>query len=219
MPKKLVNIEIKEVSGVDKAANGKKFLIIKREEDKQMPDTFEGLLEKVEDEEVRKGLLEMYEAREEIEKEEEIEEVAIEKEEIPTEIKKQYEELEKRVEQAEAIAKREREARLEVEFTKQAEKYTHVGETEAIVELLKDASDEYREKLVKVLDGVEERVVKGELFEEIGGNGGEVSGAMDTIDKKIEEIRKVDAGISYEQAFSKVLNEDQALYVAYLEEK
>jgi len=194
--------------------------------------TFEEMLEKVEDEDLRKSLKEAYE--EEIEKEEEVEkgeeeEEEEEEEEVEksedkdmTEIEKRIEEIEKRAKIAEEVAKREREKRLNIEFEKRAEAYETLGEKSDMAELLRKASDaELLEDLEPVLKSAAKRIEESDLFVEKGQDTSSTNGATsaeERLEKMASEIVQKDSDMSIEQAKVKVLDNNPELYREYHEE-
>lgn len=151
--------------------------------------------------------------------------------ELPEELKKRFEELEKkaaeaeelrkRVEEAERIAKEEREARERAEIRKRAESYANAGPVDDIADVLfkaYQAGKEYGEKLEALFRAAHERIARGELFREIGGNGSGSTQAEAKLMAKAEEIRKADPKLTKEQAFAKACEENPDLYLEYRRE-
>lgn len=312
MPKKLVNINVEEISGVDKAANGKKFLVIKNASGDSIPEEFykrfdieksllnevledsdyqlsnlieafwqsvdsitydwdnstedkiselettadqfkqklsniskraadlldvdkfcksykggestmewEEVLKAIEDEEVRKAVekkVEDLETQVEKSASDSGEEVDIDKLDVPDSVKKYLKKQESETQAAQEMAKREREARLEVEFNKKAEAYDNVGDTSEIAKVLKKASsldEDLLSTLESLFKAAQERLEKSELFKEAGDEGEEVEGAEAELEKKAKEYMEKSTDMTYEKAFTKALSENPELYQAY----
>lgn len=232
--KKLINISVDEVSVVDKPANDRKFLIIKHAKGGEQNMTIEEILEKIEDEELKKGLSDVLDDKiskiknleekvEELEKaegeEEGEEEGEIEKVDLPEEVAKSIEALEKRVEVAESMAKKEHSKRMEIEFTKRAEDFKKVAEVDKIVSILMKANevgDDFYNDLEDVLKTAQARIEEGNIEKINGKDGG--GDATDPL-AKIEELADaiVEKGdMTREKAIVKVLEEHPELYREYI---
>lgn len=183
-----------------------------------MPE-LKDLLEKIEDEDIRKGI----EAHvEELMKEEEVvegveEEEVIDKSELPEELRKRFEDLEKKAAVAEEIAKKEREKRLDIEFNKRAKEFATVGEVDKIASILKRVSEdeELQFDVEEILKSAQERLEKTDLFKETGDSGSNASDAEEAIEKKTKELMKSDTSLTYAQAQRKILQENPDLYNEY----
>lgn len=244
MTKKILNMSIEEVSAVDKAATGKKFLIVKHEDAQNNDDqggetvmTFEELLEKVEDEEVKKGFEAVVEDREEtiedlekrveeLEKADETDEgdedeEDINKSELPEEVREQLEKMEDEVNTAKEMAQIEKKKRLEVEFNKRAEKFNKVGEVDKTARILMKASELFDEDtyedLKTILKSAQARLEEADIDVPEGEDGGgDATDPVKKLEDKAEELAKSN-DISKEQAFAKALELNPELYREYIE--
>lgn len=321
MANKLVNIHVKEVSGVDKAANGKKFLIIKRDDtvpkdipedfyvrtqidkrllneiladqevrdkayqlidalwcsidsimydsDKSMEDriidlqvtvtqfkdqlaqvsetaadlfkiekfcksykggevtmTYEEILKSLSDEDravvetkVSKLQGEVVELTKKVDEITPVETIDIDKLDLPESVKKVLKRQEVETKAAQDMAKREREARLDLEFAKKAESYVNISDVTVIAKVLREAS-EVSEELVKNLESIltaaNERIAKGDLFHSVGDEGTAAISAQDEIEKLAKELMKVDPSLTLEKAFTKAMVSNPELYKKYV---
>jgi len=234
--KKLINIDVNEVSVVDKPANDRKFLIIKHAKGGEQNMTIEEILEKIEDEELKEGLEKAFEERdsaiedlekkvEELEKDEDPEgepegdDEGIEKSELPEDVVKAMEALEKRLEVAENMAKEEYKKRKEVEFTKKADEFNKVAEVEKILNILMKADEvgeDFYNDVEAVLKSAQARIEKGVLDKPEGTDeGGDATDPLAKIDELVDAmIEKGD--MSREKAMVKVLEENPKLYREYI---
>lgn len=229
VPKEIINMKIEEVSAVDKAATKKKFLLIKRdteggiieEPDKggENMDELKDLLAKIDDEELRAKIEEEIEKLESAEEgDEEGKEDVIDKSELPEELRKRFDDMEAAVKEAQDLAKREREKRLEVEFNKKAKEYSNVGEVEKIASILmkvSESDEELASDIEEILKSAEERLTNSELFLEKGDGGNDATNAEEVIEKKTKELMKADTGLTYAKAQRQVLRENPDLYTEY----
>lgn len=73
------------------------------------------------------------------------------------------------------------------------------------------------EKLQSVLKTANERIVTGDLLKEVGaeGEGSESTDVVKQVEAAAAELRKADASLTKEQAFTKALSNDPKLYAAY----
>ena len=184
-----------------------------------MPE-LKDILEKIDDKEVRASV-ESFVKSVMKDNSDEGEETKIDKSAMPEELKKRFEDLEKKAEMAEQMAKAEREKRLDVEFNKRAKEYSNVADVEKIVSILKHTSEDegLQTEIEEVLKSAQERLAKADLFKEVGGNGGSVNGAEETIEKKTKELMKSDTSLTYAKAQSRVLKENPDLYNEYVNQK
>ena len=128
-----------------------------------------------------------------------------------------------RIEKADAIAKAERDARLEREYIAKAEKLPMIGDDKAgLAGLLRRAAEvltpEDNASLAKMLDSANAQLAKGGLFAEFGKSGAET-----TISKSItaaaEEIRKREPELTIEQATVKAYTENPSLFAEAMSTK
>jgi hypothetical protein len=123
----------------------------------------------------------------------------------------------KRVELEKQIAT-ERDERLTREFVAKAAKLDHLpaktDELGAILKALHAASPDATAKLEKLLEGTNEKLAKViELTKEVG-RGGEpqATTAWAAIEKAAVELRKTDGKLTKEQAITKAMEQNPALY-------
>ena len=218
MPTKIVNLKIDEISTVDKPANDKEWLTIKRASskggDKDME--FDEALESLE-EDVKKTVEEKIDSLEkrieELSDKDESDE--IDKSELSEKVKKRLEAAEEKAKTAEEVAKAERKARRKVELRKEASNYKALANVEDLVEILEKADDQdYKESLVKVFDTVKERLEKADLFKEEGDSGDD-SGDSEIM-KRAQSLMENDADLTKEQAITKAVERNPELYKEYL---
>lgn len=237
--KKLINIDVNEVSVVDKPANDRKFLIIKHAKGGEQNMTIEEILEKIEDEELQEGLKKAFEERdsaiEDLEKKvEELEKVEepegnpegdkdddINKAELPEDVVKAMDALEKRLEVAENMAKEEYKKRKEVEFTKKADEFNKVAEVDKILNILMKADEvgeDFYNDVEAVLKSAQARIEKGVLDKPKGADkGGDATDPLAKIDELVDAM--IEKGeMSREKAMVKVLEKNPGLYREYIYE-
>lgn len=190
-----------------------------------MPE-LKDLLSQIEDEEVRKGIQSQVDALEEkVETLEEAsgeEEETVNKSEMPEELRKRFEDMEKKAKEAEDIAKAERAKRLDVEFTKRAQEYSHVADTDKVKEILMKSSEigeEFNSTLEEVLKSAQERLSKNDLFGESGDTGQSTTDAEATIEKKTQEVLEKNSDMTYAQAQREVIKKHADLYADYVNQK
>jgi len=126
---------------------------------------------------------------------------------------------------AEALAKEERDRRLDREYLAKAESFKFLGaDTGELAPLLKSANatlgSEQYEKLEGILRAADEQIRQGDLFKQMGTDqgGGEPTDALMEVTRKAEELRKSDDSLSMEKAMERVMTEDKALQQRYLAE-
>jgi chromosome segregation ATPase len=115
----------------------------------------------------------------------------------------------------EAIAKAEREARLEREYVAKAEALPMLAEDKAkMAGVLRAAADaltpEQNETLTTVLKAANEQIAKSNLFGTFGVGGGE-STISKSVTAKVEDLRKADPSLTVEQATVKVYEQNPDL--------
>lgn len=132
---------------------------------------------------------------------------------------------EERAEAAEAIAKAEREARLEREFLAKAEQMPYVGESRSefgtlLKSLNQSLPTETFEKVEQILKAANEQIREGRLFAEAGVGGEGMAGdAYQELEGIAKGYRKADPDLSEAEAFDKAMSERPDLYKRYLTEK
>lgn len=137
-------------------------------------------------------------------------------------IRKMVEDANAKAAEAEAIAKAERDARLNREFLAKAESLPFVpGEDKAKADVLKSAAallpDEQYQELEKMLSSMNEMLSKSE-FLKTAGNG---VASEDSATGRLEALAKSRAnekGVSYEKALDEVLSENPDLYAESMKE-
>lgn len=181
----------------------------------------EEILEKIEDEEVKKAVKTLVDNLKEEKDINKKDDDVINKAELPEELRKQFKELEDKVAMAEEIAKAEREKRLEIEFNKKAQNYSTVGDVDKIASILKRVADddELQSDVEEVLKSAQERLESGDLFKSLGDDGKNVTDAEEAIEKKTRELMKNDTSLTFAKAQAKVLQENPDLYKEYVSQK
>lgn len=193
-------------------------------------ENLEELLKGIEDEDTREAIEKRFEALET--KVEELEKGAeenddegdnIDKSELPESVRKRIDEMEERAERAEKIAKKEREARREVEFKKRAKNYNRVGSVEKIQKTLmkldKSEDEDVLKDVEELLKSAQSRLEDSDLFVEKGDSGSDTTDADSKLEKKAEEIQKNNPDLSESQAFTEALEQNPDLYREYRESK
>lgn len=132
-------------------------------------------------------------------------------------IEKQQEEIK----EATALAKAEREARLEREFLAKAENLRMISETPSelagTLRKLYDANPEEAAKVEKMLQTANTQIAKGNLFTELGAGGAEIT-ISKSVEGRAEQLMKADPALSREQAIARVYADDPNLYEQELKE-
>jgi hypothetical protein len=135
----------------------------------------------------------------------------------------QLTELQRKADQATEIAKREREARLDREFSEKVEKeFGFVVEDKAeLASLLKrlyDSDAGLAGEVEGILKSANGRIESGEMFAEIGKSTPVVStdaeGKLETLTKSIQERDSID----YSTAYIRAMEENPSVYAEYLKE-
>ena len=125
--------------------------------------------------------------------------------------------------QALEIAKTERDARItkeKVDFAK--DNYGYLGDSKEIGVFLKSAeeklSKEEFELIGKIFAGANEKIKKGNLFEEIGKDSTQTSSGnvIEKVNKMASELMKNNADLSYGDAVAKIFDGDDSLYKEYI---
>lgn len=126
------------------------------------------------------------------------------------------------IEQAEAIAKAERDARLEREFISKAEQLPMISDNKAeLAGLLRTVAEKLApaevEKVETLLKAANAQIAKGNLFSEFGRSGAETT-VSKSVKAMAEGIRKDRPELTVEQAESLVYEQHPDLYMASLKE-
>lgn len=141
---------------------------------------------------------------------------------LPPQVQNIITDLQKRAQVAEEIAKAEREARITKEYVAKAAQFTHLGinaeEFGPILKSLAETNPEGYAKLEATLKSLNTVVEKSVLLEEIGKSNSAAAGAWERIEKRAEEIRKSEPGLTKEQAIARVMRDDPQLYAEYVKE-
>jgi hypothetical protein len=132
-----------------------------------------------------------------------------------------------KAEAADKIAKEERDTRVTQEFITKAEGFKALPVKPASFgPVLKRASEKLDkadfDALDELLKAADEQIAKGDLFKEMGaGVGGSVlpSDSLGELQRKAEELRKNDSGLSKADAEIRVMKEDPELQARYLAEQ
>lgn len=125
---------------------------------------------------------------------------------------------------AEAIAKAERDHRLEREFVAKAAGYDRLSvSAEDFGPVLKAAAESMDEEhyatLTQVLDAANEVIKQGAAFNEIGALPSfDADSGMGRIEQAAKQYQAEDATLTREAAIAKAVSEDPTLYDAYLKE-
>lgn len=251
--RKIVDAVVKEISGVDRPANNRRFLLVKRADNIDENSkggnfddmTFEELIAKVEDEELRNDLESKIEVRKQWEDSVKEEKAKLEKrieelesqlekmqednddkegdaEDLPEDVQKRFDEMQQRIQAAEEMAKTEKNARMKVEFQKRAEGYSNVADVDKLTDVLMKAhakDDELAEMVEDVLKSAHERIEKGDLFKQSGANDNEgPTTAYEKAVQRAEERIKDDSDLTLSKAITEELERDPDLYQQYLDE-
>jgi len=129
---------------------------------------------------------------------------------------------EERAAAAEAIAKAERDFRLEREFVAKAAELPHVAaDTDSFGAILKTVAESVDEEVFKalmdVLTTANASIESGELFAELGKSSSfDNDGPMSEINKVAAKLVDADPSLTPEQAVAKAVATDPTLYNAYL---
>jgi len=148
------------------------------------------------------------------------------KPELAPEVKAQLEEIKKAKEDSDAkIAElqksldAEKEKALTKEYLEKAAGYSHVPmKTEDLGALMKDVSakiPEHSDKLIEMLKAVDGAIGQSEILQERGSNLGGTRDVEEKINAKVKELITKNTGLTKEQAYVQVLNENPELYSEY----
>jgi hypothetical protein len=133
----------------------------------------------------------------------------------------------KRAEQAEKIAKKERDQRLEGEFIAKAKTLDALGiehdpVAKALQEMAEKVTPETNETIWKTLHAANEQARSGEIFKEIGSSarGGMKTGEAETdLTKAANALMERNKDMTYTEAITKAVADDPNLYHEYVEEQ
>jgi hypothetical protein len=154
-------------------------------------------------------------------------------EDIPESVRKSIEALEdgqkeakERAEKAEAVVKEMRDEQRAKDFLAKAEMFKHLpnvvpAEFAPILSKIEKAlKDEEWEKLAETLKAADAAIAEGDLFREIGRDEVPDAGgsALAQLNAKAEELRKANADLTKEQAFTQAIRENPSLYNADVRE-
>lgn len=236
---RLSNINVAEVSLVSRAANQRKFLILKSEEggrSKMNYDKtfFESILEKgIEDNEkikdlnedqkdLLKGMVNFF--KEKLDKNESSKNENIDFNKIPEEMRDQVQKLWKQNEDMEKLLKAEKDERLKKEYISIAKEYTHLpikaDEFGVVLKTLAEVAPEEYKKVDELLKSVNKELEQSELLKEYGTSyeGGTHSDSWAKIEKTADQLVEKDPKLTKEEAITKVLEDHPDLYSEYMKE-
>lgn len=128
----------------------------------------------------------------------------------------EYVSLEKRYQELEERIQKRDEADKEMSIRKKFDGLTLAVDLDAQMPVLKGLKDEDVDKYVATLKAADEQILKGALFTEIGSGGVGESSVEKQLEASAVEIQKSEAGLTYEQAFSKALDRNPKLYDEYM---
>jgi hypothetical protein len=133
--------------------------------------------------------------------------------------------LEERASAAEAIAKAERDHRLEQEYVSKAATLKHLPIKAAdFGKVLKGVADALTEEqfaaIWQVLSAANANLSSASVFGEVGKSGTvDADGPMSVIEKAAAALRQVDPTLTREQSIAKAVNADANLYKQYVNER
>lgn len=133
--------------------------------------------------------------------------------------------LEERATAAEAIAKAERDHRLEQEYVSKAATLKHLPvKAEDFGKILKGVADALTEEqfnaIWQVLSAANANLSNSSVFGEVGKSGTmDADGPMSVIEKAAAALRQVDPSLTREQSIAKAVSADANLYKQYVNER
>lgn len=133
--------------------------------------------------------------------------------------------LEERATAAEAIAKAERDHRLEQEYVSKAATLKHLPvKAEDFGKVLKGVADALTEEqfsaIWQVLSAANANLSNSSVFGEVGKSGTiDADGPMSVIEKAAAALRQVDPSLTREQSIAKAVSADANLYKQYVNER
>jgi predicted nuclease with TOPRIM domain len=149
------------------------------------------------------------------------------KDEMSEDVKKRFEDLEKKDKASSDLIAKLLDEKAEAIYLEKAKGYKNLPiKPEEFGPILKRvaggaATEEDMKKMEEVLKAADEAIEQGRLFKEQGSDGPGLSGgdALKKVEAKAGELMKSDTSLSKAQAFTKVLEEDATLYDEYLSEQ
>ena len=133
---------------------------------------------------------------------------------------------EKELEEAREQIAKAADEKLHRDAVAKAAGYSHVAPTDELAPILREAIEkldpETVEKLEGLLNGAEERIKKGDLFEEMGkrtnSDGANSDSYTEAVKKAAELVEKSDTPLTQDQALARVWDANPDLYAKYLAE-
>ena len=145
---------------------------------------------------------------------------------VPKEQRAIIEALWKQAERSELLEKElkdERDQRLIKQYIEKAESFSNLpikaSEIGPVFKTLAEKAPKEFEKIDSLLKAVDEALGQSKLYKEIGSNHQGPSNAWAKVEQLAMQIVRKDSGLTKEQAITKVLEENPALYSEYLAEK
>ena len=142
---------------------------------------------------------------------------------VNPEVRKRMEDLEKRAKDAEELVKNEREERIAKEYIAKATGFQSLPvkpeEFGLVLKSLAEKDPESYAKLEGLLKATDEAITKGALFAEFGRGGTASGGTMEKAEALAKEVVQKNAGMTKEQALTKVFKENPGLYQQYVKEQ
>lgn len=131
------------------------------------------------------------------------------------------EKQQQQIEEAQAIAKAERDARLEREFLAKAENLRMISEAPSelagTLRKLHDLDPKVAGEVEKMLQTANTQIAKGNLFAEFGKGGAETT-ISKSVEGRAEQLMKADPSLTKEQAIAQAYANDPTLYELELKE-
>lgn len=236
MPNEIKDLQVLEVSLVDKAANKRKFLIYKDEDsieetsvDDSIIKTDEGGTQIMGDqkktEDVKKTEVPVDQTKKEEKPVEQITKENVKQMDVPEEVKKQLDQLFKANEELSKKLQKEMDEKKEKMFIAKAETLNNLpmqpAEFGIVLKRIADSVEtaDY-EALETVLKAANEEISQSQLFKEVGSgaSGFAGKGSYSKIEKIAKALREADPKLSEAQAVEKALESNPHLYNEYLAE-
>ena len=118
--------------------------------------------------------------------------------------------------------KKERDLRVEREFTDRAKAYEQTGDVKVIAKLMKDThenqGDEALKSLETILKASSAKIEAGNIFSELGSSSSLGTDLDSQVSVKKEAVMKADPKLTAEAAEAKVFEDNPELYNQYLDE-
>lgn len=143
---------------------------------------------------------------------------------LPEPLRKRFEEMEKQAKQAEEIAKRERDERIEREFVAKASSFQGLAvqpdEFGKVMKSLHESNPEAFAKVEDVLKAADTAIAQSGLFAEVGKGGAAMTDAAEKLDSIAKtKVEKSGGKLSYAKAYDEAIQENPDLYVKQKEGK